>query len=83
MSQISANHSFFDPRAAADIQAIDRVHRIGQNKQVYIFRFMVNNSIDERIYDMQKEKTQMAQLTIGCSTAARHERMKDFKKLLT
>jgi SWI/SNF-related matrix-associated actin-dependent regulator of chromatin subfamily A member 5 len=32
----------------ADLQAMDRAHRIGQTKQVYVFRFITENSIEER-----------------------------------
>lgn len=33
----------------SDFQAIDRVHRIGQKKQVRVFRLVTENTVDERI----------------------------------
>lgn len=39
--------SDFNPQM--DIQAMSRVHRIGQQKKVYIFRLVTKNSIEEKI----------------------------------
>ena len=35
----------------ADLQAIDRAHRIGQTKQLYVFRFINENSVKERMLE--------------------------------
>jgi len=35
---------------AIEDQAINRVHRIGQNKETHVFRFIIANSIEEKIY---------------------------------
>lgn len=43
--------------AATENQAIDRVHRIGQNKTVYVTHFIVANTIEGRILQIQKRKT--------------------------
>ncbi|XP_049511078.1 E3 ubiquitin-protein ligase SHPRH isoform X3 [Dermacentor silvarum] len=37
-----------------ELQAIGRVHRIGQTRKTYIHRFMVKNTIEERIVDFLK-----------------------------
>ncbi|CCF51296.1 uncharacterized protein UHO2_00721 [Ustilago hordei] len=37
-------------------QAIDRVHRLGQTKQVSVFRYLVKDSIENRILLIQKRK---------------------------
>ncbi|KAG7005506.1 DNA replication licensing factor mcm6 [Physcia stellaris] len=39
-------------------QAFCRVFRIGQEKETHITRFMVKDTIDERLIEMQKEKEQ-------------------------
>ncbi|KXN82207.1 ISWI chromatin-remodeling complex ATPase ISW2 [Leucoagaricus sp. SymC.cos] len=35
----------------ADLQAMDRAHRIGQTKQVYVFRFVTEGSVEERMLE--------------------------------
>ncbi|KIJ66394.1 hypothetical protein HYDPIDRAFT_109414 [Hydnomerulius pinastri MD-312] len=55
-----ANHVFMMDcwwNAATENQAIDRVHRIGQEKTVYVKHFIVENTIEERILQIQKRKT--------------------------
>jgi len=37
--------------AATDIQAIGRVRRYGQQKKVFIYRFLTLNSIDVEIFE--------------------------------
>lgn len=33
----------------ADLQAMDRAHRIGQKKEVKVFRFVTQDSIEEKV----------------------------------
>ena len=48
---------------AVEKQAIDRVHRIGQDKTVFVFRMIAAGTVEERIQDLQQEKeTTFAQL---------------------
>ena len=37
-------------------QAIDRVHRIGQTKDVYVTKFVIANSVEEKILELQEKK---------------------------
>ncbi|KAJ6541849.1 SNF2 family N-terminal domain-containing protein [Mycena capillaripes] len=56
----TANHVFMMDcwwNAATENQAIDRVHRIGQEKTVYVKHFIVSNTIEGRILRIQKRKT--------------------------
>lgn len=48
----------------ADLQAMDRAHRIGQTKQVYVFRFVTEHAIEERILDRAAQKLRLDQLVI-------------------
>lgn len=41
---------------AVENQAIDRVHRIGQKKTVFVYRFIAKRTIEERIQNLQSEK---------------------------
>lgn len=48
----------------ADLQAMDRAHRIGQTKQVYVFRFITQDAVEERILDRATQKLKLDQLVI-------------------
>merc|ERR1712228_368066 len=55
----SANHVFmFEPpyNPALHRQAINRVYRLGQEKKVFIHTLIMKNSIEERIWNLNKEK---------------------------
>jgi len=68
LNLVAASHVFLmDPwwNPAAEEQAIDRVHRIGQQKQVYVTKFVMRNSIEERIVDLQQKKKYLAQGALG------------------
>jgi hypothetical protein len=41
---------------AVESQAIDRVHRFGQTRNVYVHRISINNTIEQRILQLQEEK---------------------------
>lgn len=47
-----------------DFQAIDRVHRIGQKKQVRVFRLVTENTVDERIVQRAEIKTRLDRMII-------------------
>jgi SWI/SNF-related matrix-associated actin-dependent regulator of chromatin subfamily A member 5 len=40
----------------ADLQAMDRAHRIGQKKQVRVFRFVTQNTVEEKIIERAERK---------------------------
>jgi superfamily II DNA or RNA helicase len=46
--------------SAAESQAIDRSHRIGQVNPVFCFRLIARDTIEERIVELQKRKTDLA-----------------------
>jgi SWI/SNF-related matrix-associated actin-dependent regulator of chromatin subfamily A member 5 len=48
----------------ADLQAMDRAHRIGQTKQVYVFRFITQDAVEERILDRATQKLKLDQMVI-------------------
>ena len=42
---------------AAEMQAVSRAHRIGQNKKVTLYRFIVKGTVEEKIQRLQRYKT--------------------------
>lgn len=47
-----------------DLQAMDRAHRIGQTKQVHVYRFVTENTVEEKILDRAAHKMRLDQLVI-------------------
>lgn len=47
-----------------DLQAMDRAHRIGQKKQVRVFRFITENTVEEKIVERAEVKLRLDKLVI-------------------
>ncbi|KAI8063603.1 SNF2 family N-terminal domain-containing protein [Gongronella butleri] len=47
-----------------DLQAMDRAHRIGQTKQVYVFRLVTENAIEDKVLERAAQKLRLDQLVI-------------------
>ena len=62
LQYLHADNIFRNPQA--DLQAMDRAHRIGQTKQVYVFRFITENSVEERMLERAAQKLRLDQLVI-------------------
>ena len=50
---------------AVEEQAVDRVHRIGQDRRVFVYRMITQGTIEERIQQLKKEKRELFESTLG------------------
>lgn len=52
----------YDPwwNPAAESQATDRAHRIGQNKSVFVYKLITEGTVEEKILELQSRKRELA-----------------------
>lgn len=62
----------FDPwwNISAQNQATDRAYRIGQTKNVLVYQLLMKNSIEEKIFEMQKRKKEVSDMFVENSTGS-------------
>ncbi|MCU0694479.1 MAG: DEAD/DEAH box helicase, partial [Polyangiaceae bacterium] len=64
----AADHVFLlDPwwNPAVEDQAADRAHRIGQDKPVMVYKLVAEQTVEERILELQQTKRAVAELAVG------------------
>ena len=44
---------------AVELQAVDRTHRIGQDKRVFTYRFITVDTVEEKVLALQKQKQEL------------------------
>jgi len=69
----AADHIYImDPwwNPASELQAIQRAHRIGQTRPVYATRFVADDTIEEKIIELQQKKQSVFDCTVGNSNQA-------------
>ncbi|HSO66337.1 MAG TPA: C-terminal helicase domain-containing protein [Desulfatirhabdiaceae bacterium] len=62
----------FDPwwNRAAENQAIDRTHRIGQDKTVFAYKLITRGTIEEKILKLQEQKSELFNQLISSDGAS-------------
>jgi SNF2 family DNA or RNA helicase len=67
----AADHVFLlDPwwNPAAEDQAADRAHRIGQERPVFIYRLVAKDTVEERVLELQAGKRRIANVALSAGT---------------
>ena len=80
----SANHVYMlDPwwSFAIESQAIDRIHRMGQTREVKVFRYIIQNSVEEKMLKIQDRKNFLASSLGMSKEEKRRETLKDIEML--
>jgi SNF2 family DNA or RNA helicase len=54
---------------AAEMQALNRAHRIGQDKKVFVYRFITKETVEEKIISLQQKKKDLADLFVTSDTS--------------
>ncbi len=62
----------FDPwwNPAAEDQATDRAHRIGQKKTVHAIKLIAEDTVEEKVLEMQRKKQALIEATVNASDAS-------------
>mgnify|MGYP001497823926 CR=1 FL=1 len=50
---------------AVEMQAIDRVHRIGQRQPVFAYRVVCKDTVEERVLELQEQKKALCEAILG------------------
>lgn len=68
---------------SAEMQASDRAHRIGQTRTVEVIKLIAENSIEERVVNLQKEKKELVDKVISNDDSSiKSLSIKDLKSIL-
>ncbi|TWT58801.1 ATP-dependent helicase HepA [Thalassoglobus neptunius] len=54
---------------AVEAQAIDRAHRVGQKNQVFAYRLICRDTVEEKILDLQQKKRELADAILEADNA--------------
>ena len=69
----------YDPwwNLSTENQATDRAYRIGQKNNVQVYKLITKNSIEEKIYELQERKAELANHMLDTKTTFIHKLSKD------
>ena len=54
---------------AVEAQAVDRAHRIGQERHVFAYRLITRDTVEEKVLELQKTKCDLATAVIGANNS--------------
>jgi hypothetical protein len=69
---------------AVEAQAVDRTHRIGQLRQVFAYRLIARDTVEEKVLELQQTKRGLADAILGAENSLiRDLRREDIELLLS
>jgi len=68
---------------AAELQALNRAHRIGQEKNVFVIRFLSGDTIEEKIQRLQQRKRELAETFVSANNPLRDLSEKEVLELFS
>jgi SNF2 family DNA or RNA helicase len=69
---------------AAEAQAVDRAHRIGQNRRVFVYRLLCRDTVEEKVAELQNKKRALADAIItGQNSVIQELTREDLERLLS
>ena len=69
---------------AVEAQAIDRAHRIGQTREVFAYRLIARDTVEEKVLSLQQSKRELADAVLSADAVGlRHLERDDLELLLS
>jgi len=85
LNLVSANNVILvDPwwNPAVEEQAVERLHRIGQVKDVNIYKFISINTVEEKMLEVQERKKDLRNRLFDCDkNKIKRDNLEDFKNI--
>ena len=81
----SADYVFLlDPwwNPAAELQALSRAHRIGQDKNVFIYKYITSGTLEEKIVKLQEKKSRLAEAFVATANPLRDINLKEILEII-
>jgi SNF2 family DNA or RNA helicase len=54
---------------AAEAQAVDRAHRIGQTRRVFAYRLICRDTVEDKILELQRSKRELADALVSADNS--------------
>lgn len=67
---------------ASEMQAMNRAHRIGQDKNVFMYKYITTNSIEEKITRLQEKKSKLADIFITSNNPLKDINIKQILEII-
>jgi superfamily II DNA or RNA helicase len=67
---------------AVEAQAIDRAHRIGQTRQVFAYRLIARDTVEDKVVELQQSKRELADAIISADNSLLHNLTREDLELL-